>query len=1373
MLPLSSCRRTGAAGLACLLALGTLAASASGQYGARRPLEPWADPGLKVTRGLALWLDAGRLNAARQAHGQPELSDGQRVETWYDASGRGWDVAQAREEARPKFLQGALRFDGEATYLMRAGLESRLKEFTLFVVAAPLSNAGGFRAFAAMHRDGQEDYTSAFNVDQGPGYTGRFDTLNVEGPGFGGAVNLITDPSDFVLVRRLTITSAPGPGGTRLVVDGRPGRGRDREDAVLHADRLLIGARFFGFPPDVHGFLEGDILHVLLYDRALDEPERREVEAYLAARLGGDGPIVRPDPPGVGKPLVTVEDPPPVQVLAPGFSARELPVDLSNVNNVRYRPDGKLVALGYDGNIHLLSDRDGDGLEETVEPFWDRPGSLVAPIGMALTPRGYARGEGMFVASKGKLSLILDSDRDGQADEEIVVASGWTPLPHGVDTLGVALDREGNVYFGLGTTNFTNAYLLDEQGKAAYRLDDAHGTIQKVSPDFSRREIVATGIRFPVGLAFNRLGDLFATDQEGATWLANGNPFDELLHIQPGRHYGFPPRHPTHLPAVIDEPSVFDYTPQHQSTCGLVFNELVDGGPTFGPASWAGDALVTGYSRGKLFGTRLSRTPSGYVALNRLLAVMNGLPADACVSPRGDLVVAAHGGLPDWGGGPRGKGRLFKIVYSDREIAQPLMAWPSGPREVRVAFDRPVDPSALRGLVRRASIEYGQAVSPGDRFESLRPGYEAVGRQMRTPRFDLPILSAQVSADRRALILATPPHPVAASYALTLPGWGKPEPGSLRQAPEVDLGYDLSGVEATWTPEAGGAGWSGWLPHPDLSVARAFTAGSADHDRLWEAMTGPGRLTLRTRVDLWRMLRPAVQPGSTLGYRLPDEEVTLAIDSSVPITVERTGASGSSVGGDGRRHAVRLTVIPKERQPIPLEITLESEGWPDLRLSWTTREDATPRALPLRRLLLPWASLEKPKDDLAAREVPELKGGDWARGRALFYGEQAKCSACHKVRGRGGEVGPDLSNLVHRDYASVHRDVHAPSAAINPDYVAHSVALNDGRVLQGTLRIEADRLLVGGADGTWTTVGRAEVEAVSPSAVSIMPEGLDAALGPERLRDLLTFLLTDPLGPAKLEGEAAPPPRRRAEVEAALQGGSPVQDPRPLRIVLAGGPKDHGPGEHDYPLWLTRWSTLLATDASLSVAASDGWPSPEQLEASDVLVMYSNNPGWDAAKGEQLDRYLTRGGGVVLIHYAVDGHQAVEALAARVGLAWQGGRSAFRHGPLDLDFTGSKHPITRGIEKLRLIDESYWNLVGDPSSIEVLGTGREGGEPRPLFWARSLGEGRVFVSIPGHYTWTFDDPLFRLLILRGMAWTAGEPVDRFNELATLGARIAE
>src|SRR5207302_4946695 len=255
------------------------------------------------------------------------------------------------------------------------------------------------------------------------------------------------------------------------------------------------------------------------------------------------------------------------------------------------------------------------------------------------------------------------------------------------DALGVALGPDGSVYFGLGTTNFTNAYLTDAEGKAHYDPKDEHGTILKVSSDFAKREIVCTGIRFPVGMAFNRDGDLFATDQEGATWLPNGNPFDELLHIQPGRHYGFPPRHPTYLPDVIDEPSVFDYRPQHQSTCGLNFNESVNGGPIFGPAWWAGDAIVSGYSRGKLFRTKLVKTAAGYVAQNQLIAALNMLAVDACVSPHGELVIAAHSGIPDWGSGPDGQGKLYKILYNGKEVAQPVIAWAASPTEMRVAFD--------------------------------------------------------------------------------------------------------------------------------------------------------------------------------------------------------------------------------------------------------------------------------------------------------------------------------------------------------------------------------------------------------------------------------------------------------------------------------------------------------------------------------------------------------------------------------------------------------------------------------------------------------------------------------------------------------------
>ena len=49
-----------------------------------------------------------------------------------------------------------------------------------------------------------------------------------------------------------------------------------------------------------------------------------------------------------------------------------------------------------------------------------------------------------------------------------------------------------------------------------------------------------------------------------------------------------------------------------------------------------------------------------------------------------------------------------------------------------------------------------------------------------------------------------------------------------------------------------------------------------------------------------------------------------------------------------------------------------------------------------------------------------------------------------------------------------------------------------------------------------------------------------------------------------------------------------------------------------------------------------------------------------------------------------------------------------------------------------------------------LATSVEDGQPTPQMWTREAGKGRVFVAIPGHYNWTFDDPLARVLILRGM-----------------------
>jgi type 1 glutamine amidotransferase len=245
-------------------------------------------------------------------------------------------------------------------------------------------------------------------------------------------------------------------------------------------------------------------------------------------------------------------------------------------------------------------------------------------------------------------------------------------------------------------------------------------------------------------------------------------------------------------------------------------------------------------------------------------------------------------------------------------------------------------------------------------------------------------------------------------------------------------------------------------------------------------------------------------------------------------------------------------------------------------------------------------------------------------------------------------------------------------------------------------------------------------------------------------------------------------------VQAILAGApDPPAKTRSIRVVLVAGRKDHGPGEHDYPAWLRIWKELLSAGTDITVSTAMDWPSADELKTADVLVFYQQGT-WTPERARDIDVYLKRGGGLVYLHYAVDGGKDAPGFAQRIGLAWQGGRSKFRHGPLELGFeTGDKHPIGRNFAKVKFVDESYWQLVGDTSKVRLLASGVEDGKPQPLFWTFEPEKGRVFVSIPGHFSWTFDDPLFRVLILRGIAWTAREPVDRFNELVWPGASISK
>jgi type 1 glutamine amidotransferase len=331
--------------------------------------------------------------------------------------------------------------------------------------------------------------------------------------------------------------------------------------------------------------------------------------------------------------------------------------------------------------------------------------------------------------------------------------------------------------------------------------------------------------------------------------------------------------------------------------------------------------------------------------------------------------------------------------------------------------------------------------------------------------------------------------------------------------------------------------------------------------------------------------------------------------------------------------------------------------------------------------------------------------------------------------------------------------------------------LNDGRVLDGVVHTAGDTISIGDTKGITTTLKRADVDEMRPSSVSTMPEKLPEQLGPERMRDLLTFLLTPP--PQMPRDHPGPRPKLRtlAEVNAVLAEAPKVPEKtRPIHILMVAGAKDHGPGEHDYPAFQKAWSELLSAANDTQVSTAWEWPSAKQFQQANVVVFFQHGD-WNDRRAADIDAYLKRGGGLVYIHWAVDGQKGGDEFAKRIGLAGRG-VVAFRHGEEALKFNPStKHPVTRNFDTLKLFDETYWKMAGSLPADRVLATAVEDGVPQPQMWTLEPGKGRVFVSIPGHFSWTFDDPLFRVLLLRGIAWAAFEPVDRFNDLVLVGAEF--
>ncbi len=410
----------------------------------------------------------------------------------------------------------------------------------------------------------------------------------------------------------------------------------------------------------------------------------------------------------VPQPPVVVRKGEPVEV-APGFVGERLPLSSEIMpTGLSWRPDGRLVFCSLKGQVYEAMDTDGDGDEDRLRLLAD---GLPAPYGVHAGP-GY-----VDVSAKYAVLRLGDASPSGRRVE--VIASGWGYSPDYHDwAVGLPQNERGEYFLGIPCQQ-------DKRSPAAARF---HGDVLRLVPrppttDDPRRFApmsISAGHRFPMGLALDRAGELFVTDNQG-----NYKPFNELNHVRPDTHFGFinyldrgkpaPPR----TPSAIDIPH-----PWTRSVNGICFlytpKELRAklGRDVFGPLE--GHLLGCEYDTRRLIRMTLQRVGDTFQGAAYPLSIpptdpQRGFlgPLVCAVSPRGELYV---GSIRDsgWGAG-NNVGEIVRVQVQPDKL-------PCGIAEVRATRDgfvldffRPIDREragrsdsyALQSYRREATPAYG------------------------------------------------------------------------------------------------------------------------------------------------------------------------------------------------------------------------------------------------------------------------------------------------------------------------------------------------------------------------------------------------------------------------------------------------------------------------------------------------------------------------------------------------------------------------------------------------------------------------------------------------------------------------------------------
>jgi putative membrane-bound dehydrogenase-like protein len=143
--------------------------------------------------------------------------------------------------------------------------------------------------------------------------------------------------------------------------------------------------------------------------------------------------------------------------------------------------------------------------------------------------------------------------------------------------------------------------------------------------------------------------------------------------------------------------------------------------------------------------------------------------------------------------------------------------------------------------------------------------------------------------------------------------------------------------------------------------------------------------------------------------------------------------------------------------------------------------------------------------EILAKYQPALSlKGDATSGHVIYT---TVCAVCHRKGVEGRDIGPNLATVQSWTDEQILTNILDPNREVSPNFLLYAVELTDGRTLAGLITSETPAsIALKGADGIELNIARSDVKSLKSTGMSLMPEGLEAALTPQQVADVMAFL---------------------------------------------------------------------------------------------------------------------------------------------------------------------------------------------------------------------------------------------------------------------------